>query len=167
MTILKKNYTYISSKINWVLLGIIIIGSILRLVNLNNVPSGLHFDEAQSGYNAFTLSKHLKNIQGEFLPTDIDYFQDFRPAGNSYLTALTVGIFGLNETTIRLPAAIFGILTIYLTYLIAFKIFKKKRSRLLFCISDRHFTISHSFFPGLLQTELLTYFGYCFQLLWS
>ncbi len=155
MTILKKNYTYISSKINWVLLGIIIIGSILRLVNLNNVPSGLHFDEAQSGYNAFTLSKHLKNIQGEFLPTDIDYFQDFRPAGNSYLTALTVGIFGLNETTIRLPAAIFGILTIYLTYLIAFKIFKKKEvgyfSAFLIAISPYHIVFSRASTDGIID----------------
>jgi 4-amino-4-deoxy-L-arabinose transferase-like glycosyltransferase len=155
MTYLKKIYNRLFSKLNWILLSIIFLGALLRLAYLGSIPSGLHFDEAQSGYNAFMLSKHLKNIHGQFLPTDIDYFQDYRPAANSYFTAMTVATFGLNETTIRLPAAIFGILTIYLIYIISLKIFKKKEvgylASFLTAISPYHVNFSRASTDGIID----------------
>jgi len=127
MKLLREYFRRFSLSPNLILFGILFLGALLRLTYLSKVPSGLHYDEAQSGYNAFLISQHLKNIHGEFLPTDIDYFQDFRPAGNSYFTAISVRAFGLNEFSTRLPAAILGTITIYLTYLLAFKIFSNKK----------------------------------------
>lgn len=108
------------------LIAAVVAGSLLRLLFLNNFPSGFHFDEAQSGYNGYLISQHLKNMHGQFLPTDIDYYGDYRPAASSYLIAPFVKFFGNTQAAERMPFALISILTIVLVYQLTLVTIKNK-----------------------------------------
>lgn len=142
-------------KIDIWLVGILLLGGILRLVFLSDIPSGLHRDEAQSGYNGFLIAKHLKNIHGEFLPTDIDYYGDYRPAVHSYLTAFPIKLFGVKEWAIRLPAALAGIATILLVYILALILYREKQAArltsLFLALSPLHIVFSRGSADGIID----------------
>lgn len=142
-------------RIDFVLVIIIIFGALLRLYDLANVPSGLHIDETQSAYNGYLISKHLKNIHGEFLPTDIDYFEDYRPALSSYLTAPFTFLLGNNEVSARLPSSLAGIFTIFLVYKLVLLILKDRNiarfSALLLAVSPYHVIFSRASTDGIID----------------
>lgn len=110
---------------------IVVLGCMLRLYQLSSIPAGLHFDEAQAGYNSFLLATTGKNISGQIWPLDIDSFGDYRPAMISYASLPLIRAFGLNEITTRLPSALFGIFLIVLTFLLARQVFKSDKIALL------------------------------------
>jgi 4-amino-4-deoxy-L-arabinose transferase-like glycosyltransferase len=137
------------------LLMILLVAIIFRLINLQKVPSGFHYDEAQSGYNGWLIANHLTNIHGQKWPTDIDYYGDFRPAVHSYLTALPIKIFGLNEFATRLPSALAGAITVWLIYLLAKEIFNDKKvalvAALFLSISPFHVVFSRGATDGIVE----------------
>lgn len=112
-------------KTNIILIVIFLIALTLRTHNLADFPVGLHGDEASVGYNAYSILKTHHDQDGK-LSLSIDQFGDFRPAGYHYLDVPFVAVFGLNETAVRLPAAIFGSLNIVLIYFLIFTLFKRK-----------------------------------------
>lgn len=138
---------------------IIIIAAIFRLYDLSRIPYGFHFDEAQAAYNGFLISEHLKNIHGEYLPRDIDYFGDYRPAMHSYIIALPIKFFGNTETSARLPAAIFGIYSVILTYLLTDKILKNKNIALIaagmLAISPFHIIFSRATSDAIIEMSFV------------
>lgn len=105
----------------------LLIGLFLRTYNLANVPNGLTWDEAAIGYNAYSLLKTAKDEHGSFLPLIFKSFGDYKPGFYIYLTVPTVAIFGLNEFAVRLPNALFGVLSIYGLYLFLDKLLKSKK----------------------------------------
>ncbi len=105
---------------------IILIASVLRLYQLDKIPPSLDWDEAALGYNAYSLWQTGKDEFGNFLPLALRSFDDYKPPLYAYVTAPFVGIFGLNETTTRLPSAIAGILTVILTYFLTKEIFQSR-----------------------------------------
>lgn len=108
------------------LIIIICLGAFLRLYKIDSVPPGLTWDEAALGYNAYSISKTLKDEYGEFLPLTLKSFGDFKPALYAYFDIPFVMALGLNEWAVRLPSAIAGIGFIILCYLITQEIFKDK-----------------------------------------
>lgn len=111
---------------NWTILLIFLIALVLRLYNLNQIPPGIHGDEASVGYNAYSILKTGKDQNGNFLPLSIDQFGDFRPAGYHYLDIPFVALMGLNEISVRLPGAIFGALTVVVFYFFLKELFSNK-----------------------------------------
>ncbi|OGH03148.1 MAG: hypothetical protein A2798_01830 [Candidatus Levybacteria bacterium RIFCSPHIGHO2_01_FULL_37_17] len=140
------------------LLLILAIASILRLWQLGVNPPSLDWDEASLGYNAYSILKTGADEYGNFLPTSIRSFNDYKPAAYVYLTIPSVFIFGLNEFAVRLPSAALGILTVLFTYLLVKELFKAKNlqfaeaaalvSALLLAISPWHLQFSRSAFEG-------------------
>ena len=94
------------------LLLILAIAGFLRLYRLSTVPPGLYRDEAMDGSNAL-----------EVLETG--RFQAFYPEDNGReglyvnVAAVFVRFLGNEAWVLRLPAAIFGILTVWGVYLLA------------------------------------------------
>lgn len=115
-------------KINWKIILILALTSVLRFWNLGNVPPHLTPDEASLGYNAYSILKTGKDEYGTFLPTVFKSFGDFKPGFYVYLTVPFVAIFGLNEWSVRLPSAVSGVITVWLLYLIVRKLFTEHRS---------------------------------------
>lgn len=101
----------------------LIISAILRIWNLNNVPPHLTPDEAALGYNAYSILKTGRDEYGKVMPLIFKSFGDYKPGLFVYATVPFVGIMGLNEWSVRLPSALFGITIVYLLYLISKKMF--------------------------------------------
>lgn len=115
---------------NWkvTLLIIVALAAFLRFYNLGSNPPSLTWDEAAWGYNAYTISISGKDEFGRFLPIDyLESFGDFKPPLYAYLTAGPVRFFGLNEFAVRFPSALFGTLTVLLTYFLVKQIFASKQ----------------------------------------
>jgi len=100
---------------------IILLAAIIRVWNLDNIPPHLTPDEASLGYNAYSILKTGKDEYGKTLPLIFKSFGDYKPGLYIYTTVPFVAVLGLSEFSVRLPSAIFGVISIYLIYLIAMK----------------------------------------------
>ena len=115
--------------LNWklLLLLIVLLAAFLRFYNLGSNPPSLTWDEAAWGYNAYSLGINGKDEFGRFLPHDyLESFGDFKPPMYAYLDVLPVKFLGLNEFATRFPSALFGTLTVLLTFFLVKRIFNRK-----------------------------------------
>lgn len=112
-----------------VLLLIIILAFVLRFAFLNRIPSELNRDEVSVGFNAYSILKTGKDEHGQG-PWSLVFraFGDNKIPGYIYLTAPLIKVFGLNAFTVRLPAALFGWLTVIVGYFFIRELFPKKES---------------------------------------
>ena len=111
----------------WLLIIIILLAGFLRLWKLSSVPPHLTPYEASLGYNAFSILKTGRDEYGKLLPIIFKSFGDYKPGLYIYLSVPFVGLLGLNEWAVRLPSAVCGVLTVFLIYLIAKKLFPGKK----------------------------------------
>lgn len=109
------------------LLFLIFIIFIVRFAGLEIIPPHLRNDEASLGYNAYSILKTARDEHGRFLPILFQSFGDWKPGLYVYLTVPFVAVLGLTELAVRLPAAISGILGIYLLYHLARNLFKDQK----------------------------------------
>ncbi|MCL5019222.1 MAG: glycosyltransferase family 39 protein, partial [Patescibacteria group bacterium] len=98
------------------LVFIFVLALFLRVYKLGSCPVGFLWDEAALGYNGYSILKTGRDEYGKFLPIIFKSFGDYKPGLYVYLTVPSIAIFGLNEFSTRLPAAIFGSLTVLLIY---------------------------------------------------
>lgn len=160
-----------SREITVVFLGLIIlIGFFLRIFFINYLPPSISGDEAAVGFNAYSVLTTGKDEYGEILPLIFQSFGDSKLPVPVYLTIPTVAIFGLNEFSVRLPAAVFGSFTILIFYLLTKKITKNQLTGLIaaifLTISPWHLHLSRInfepvwalFFLSLALYFYLTYF---------
>lgn len=127
------------------IIGILILGALLRLPQLDEVPNGFYSDEAAIGYDAYSILKTGRDHWGEFLPLFARSFGDYDEATYRYLVVPAVYFFGLNEFAIRLPAALTGILTIWVIFSLSNQLFDKKTAlwiALFLAISPWHILLS-------------------------
>ena len=106
-----------------VLFVIIVIASVLRLWKLGDVPISPNWDEVALGYNAYSIMQTGRDEYGEFLPIILRSFDDYKPALYAYFAIPFIKLFGLTVFAVRLPSAIFGILTVLATYFLVKEIF--------------------------------------------
>ncbi len=121
-------------KITFFLVLIILLATLLRTVNLKNWPAVFNQDEALNGYEAYSILKTGHDHRGNFLPIFFEGFDDRmdnRLPLYIYLSVPFVATLGLDKFTIRLPAALIGVLTIFITYLLVKELFKKESVALL------------------------------------
>ena len=107
-----------------ILLVILTLAGALRFAKLDEVPPGLHVDEAANAWNAYTLLKTGKDQHG--VPWPIFYARAFgENRSTSYIYPLLPlqAIGGMNVWTTRLPAAIGGVITVLLMYLLGTRLF--------------------------------------------
>lgn len=114
-------------KINRNLAIIFLIGALgffLRIYDINNIPPGVYPDEAVNGEDALRVLETGK-------------FEWFYPANQGReglfmnLIAISFKFFGESPLALKLPAIIFGTLTIFGTYLLAKELFRKERLALI------------------------------------
>lgn len=114
-------------KNKWILIivvGIVILGSILRLWQLGNIPPSPDWDEVALGYDAYSIIHTGKDEFGKFLPVVLRSFDDYKPALYAYLIIPVILVFGLSEFAVRLPSAIFGIISIIAVFYLIRELFK-------------------------------------------
>ncbi len=119
---MKRKYIYI------ILFAIVILAAVLRLWQLGSVPPSPDWDEVALGYDAYSIIHTGKDEFGKFLPVVLRSFDDYKPALYAYLTIPPILIFGLNVFAVRLPSAIFGIISVLATYFLIKELFGHKSS---------------------------------------
>ena len=146
----------LKNKFNFPLLIVILIAAFLRLYCLSTIPNGFHQDEAAAGYDAYSLLKTLHTQYGQFLPlfsqTYNESVTDYDESYYRFLIIPFVSIFGLNEFTTRLPAAIVGILNILTLYYLVKECFNPKTaiiSAFFLAICPWHIQLSRIAFRGI------------------
>lgn len=144
MSIFKNNFV--------ILLFIVFIAGILRFYQLGINPPSLDWDEASLGYNAYSILKTGADEYGNKFPIAIRSFDDYKPALYTYLTIPSVYFFGLSEFSVRFPSALFGTLTVLLTYFLVLELFNSKSTALLssffLAISPWHLQFSRAAFEA-------------------
>jgi 4-amino-4-deoxy-L-arabinose transferase-like glycosyltransferase len=146
------------------LILILAVAIFLRFYQLGVNPPSLTWDEAAWGYNAYSIAIDGKDEFGRFLPHDyLESFGDFKPPMYAYLDVVPVKVLGLNEFSTRFPSALFGVLTVLLTYFLVQRIFwnsKDKQnyalaSAFILAISPWHIMLSRAAFEANVATFFL------------
>ncbi len=152
-----KLFKNISKKTEFILFFIVILAAFLRFNQLGVNPPSLTWDEVAWGYNAYSLGIDGRDEFGRFLPHNyLESFGDFKPPVYAYLDILPVKAFGLNEFSTRFPSALFGVLTVLITYFLTKRIFSSSKyseqyallSSLLLAISPWHIMLSRAAFEA-------------------
>lgn len=106
-------------KVIWHWLGILLVlllGSALRIVGLEQSPPGLAPDEACNSYDAYSLWHTGRDQHGVLFPTVMRALNDYRMPLFMYTQAPLVGAGGLTVFNARLAAAFWGILALAALY---------------------------------------------------
>lgn len=138
---------------------VILLGSILRIYDLSNLPISLFGDEVDVGYHAWSLITTLKDYTGHFLPTYIQSLSESRAPLLMYFVAPFVGILGPSAFSVRLPVAILGIINILQIYFLGRSLFPKTNvpilSAFLLAIMPWHVHYSRAAFEVTLLLTLI------------
>lgn len=106
--------------------SIIILGMWTRLHQLHTLPFGFFCDEASIAYNAYALLLTGKDEFGVPFPIFFQSFGDWRPPLAVYATIPFVALFGLQEIAPRLMSAFFGIIGLFLLYLLSKQLYSTR-----------------------------------------
>ncbi len=142
----------------FLLVLILVISVALRFFNLSSNPPSLNWDETSIGYNAYSILKTGKDEYGNFLPIEFRSFDDYKPPVYVYLTVPSISVFGLTEFGVRFPAALFGVLSVIVFYLLLGQVLQKKEGNVkevvpllgafLLAISPWHLQFSRAAYEG-------------------
>lgn len=113
------------------LLIIIAIFLLTRLYQLTAVPPALYWDEASIAVNAHFIAEAGKDEWGKAWPLHFRAFGEFKLPVYIYTVAIFEKLLGLNEWVVRLPAVIFSLGALILTYLLGLKVTGSKATGLL------------------------------------
>jgi 4-amino-4-deoxy-L-arabinose transferase-like glycosyltransferase len=95
------------------LLVVVLLATVLRVYQLKDVPAGLYCDEAALGYDAYSIATAGMDENGNRFPL---FFWSFGVSYKNpvfvYAAALPVKLLGLDEFSIRLTSALFGVGTV-------------------------------------------------------
>lgn len=114
-----------------ILVFVLIIGSLVRIYNIGEMPNGLNVDEASSAYDAFSIMKYGVDRNGNSFPVVLYAWGSGQSILYSIIMIPFVCLFGLTEFAIRAPMAIIGSISILLVYYLLKSIFDNKKMALL------------------------------------
>ncbi|MEN9407222.1 MAG: hypothetical protein RLZZ455_438 [Candidatus Parcubacteria bacterium] len=113
----------------YVLLFLLIVGLLIRTVDLQHLPEGFFADEASIGYNAYTIAHTGKDEHGTQFPFFFEAFGEYKNPIAIYSTVPFVLLLGLHEWSVRLVSALYGTAGIFSIYLLTHALFKKHSAR--------------------------------------
>lgn len=158
--------------LNWhlaALLAVLVLAAVLRLWNLGGLPAGLNVDEASNAWNAYTLLKTGADQHGVSWP--IFYTRAFgENRSTTYIYSLLPfqAVGGLNIFTTRLPAALGGVLTVWLVFFVAGRLFDRQTAliaALLLALNPWHLQVSRLGLEASLSPLLIL--GFLAALIWA
>lgn len=116
----------LKDKYNIAFIVILVIAILSRMVLLDKFPNGIHEDEAGMMYDAFCMAEYGTDRYLNENPVYLINFGGGQSVMYAAIASILIRIFGLSVFVIRLPAAIFSIITIILAFLLAKKYIGKK-----------------------------------------
>ena len=105
------------------MLKILALALALRLLMLGSVPPSLNWDEVSMGYTAYSVSETGSDEWGSHLPLFFRSYGEWKSAVYIYLLVPLIKLFGLSPFVVRLPSALLGVVSVYLIYQIAKRLY--------------------------------------------
>jgi len=90
----------------------------LRTYQISSLPPSLFSDEVDAGYQAKTFNQNHADYFGNSFPVHFQSFSDWRTSLYIYSVALFQNFTSSPELSVRLPSALFGILSVGIFYLL-------------------------------------------------
>lgn len=115
----------------YLIISILVLAAFLRLFQLKTYPVSLFSDEVDAGYQAQVYNKCFTDYFGNKFPFHFHSFADYRTPFYIFSIALVQRFTSDFELSVRLPAAIFGLLTCFALYLLVLEITKSKKTALI------------------------------------
>lgn len=140
------------------LILIIILGFLLRLAYVTQVPPHLSNDEISIAFDAYSLLKTGRDEHNHPLPISFESHGDYKAPVYHYLLVLPTLIFGNSPLTAKLPSVILGSLTILIIFYLCLLITNNYKLGLLasaiLALSPWHIYTSHM----VLETNVALFF---------
>ncbi len=95
------------------------VGFVVRCACIGSLPNGLNQDEASAGYEAWALLNYGIDRCGNSWPVLFESWGSGQNVLYSLLAMPLIALFGLNELTLRIPAAVFGCVTLFVFWRLA------------------------------------------------
>ncbi|MBW2995367.1 glycosyltransferase family 39 protein, partial [Candidatus Woesearchaeota archaeon] len=132
-------------KENKFLILILLIGIIVRVYSFGSVPPGLNQDEASIGYEAWSILHYGIDRNGIHLPVHLISWGGGQNTLYAYFSMPFILLFGLNVITTRIINLLFGIIALFVFYLLVKEISSKRLALLsafLLAINPWHIMMS-------------------------
>jgi 4-amino-4-deoxy-L-arabinose transferase-like glycosyltransferase len=154
----------------WFAVSIIALAVFLRFFQLGSVPYGVNQDEAERGYEAYSLLKTGHDQHGHAWPLTLEAYSaqhDNASAISAYAAIPFTALLGPGVLAMRLPSAIAGFFTVWGIIFLAHRLSKNWRLALsagaVLAVSPWHLTISRTgheaiWLPLLFVLGALAYF---------
>lgn len=139
----------------------------LRVFQLDKVPVALFGDEVDVGYQAYSILKTGKDLYGNTMPVLMHSLSEYRAPLYIYSAVPFIGIFGLNEWGVRIPAAFWGMLSIVGVYMLSKQLFNSKVglfAAFFLAISPWHIQYSRASFEVTMLLAFIVFGTYFFLL---
>jgi 4-amino-4-deoxy-L-arabinose transferase-like glycosyltransferase len=114
------------TKVDVLLIIILVIGILIRIVGIGEMPNALNCDEASSGYEAYSILNYGIDRNGNKLPSFLVSWGGGQNVLLSYFMIPFIKVLGLSALSIRLPMAILGCISLGVLYLLLRRITNKK-----------------------------------------
>lgn len=105
---------------------VLLVAVFFRFYHFPSNPPSLNWDEAAFGYNAYSILKTGKDEFGKTLPLYFRSLDDYKLPVYTYLTVLSVAVFGLTDFAVRFPSALIGVGTVGLIGMMAWFLTKNR-----------------------------------------
>lgn len=136
----------------WLILILIIsLSMFLRTYHLSTNPPALYGDELSFAWNAWNILHTGTDEYGTPYPLHFRAFNDYKAPIPVYMLVPVFRLFGMNAFSIRLPVALFAVLTVFVTYLLGKTLIDKKTGLIaafLLAVSSWHLHLSRGYFES-------------------
>lgn len=110
----------------WLSILIFAVGLLLRVWQFGAAPGGLNQDEASIGYEAWSILHDGIDRNGIHWPVHLISWGSGQNALYAYLSMPFIALLGLNPLSVRMVNLLFGLLGIWLVYLILNRVAEKR-----------------------------------------
>lgn len=116
----------IKNSFNFLLVVILVFSFFNNIYKILDNPPSLFSDETDISYQAFIFNHQQSDYFGNKFPIHFHSYSDWQPSFFIYSVALVQKFVGHKDISVRIPAAIFGTLTVFIFYLIVKELFNKQ-----------------------------------------
>jgi len=122
-----KNESLLAKRSHAIILTLILVAAVfLRLWKLDEVPVSVFGDEIDVGLQASSILTTGNDYLSNSFPVLFHSFSEYRLPMQLYLDVPFIGLLGLNEWGVRMPNALFGLITLVSFYFLIRELFGQK-----------------------------------------
>lgn len=145
----------------YLIIVIVIMAGLFRFMRIESIPPSLYWDEVSQAYNSYSILETGYDEHKEFLPlARFKAFGDYKAPVYIYLDVPFIALLGKTNLAVRFPSALFGTLTVLVSYFLAKELFFKNKNKnqislaaaFFLAISPWHIQLSRVAYEGNLAT---------------